>query len=177
VLAQKHTLVAWATTRAESSGRASAHLVWASQARLGESISVYHCSYLHNAYTHPTGVPANPDIHRNAQTRRIHKPRQYKLKHTTQKVLASLTWKGNKSFGSQACEHNSPRTNRGAERILKQKYEMGYLEALTERNEKEQQRRVLLATVLTWSGEQLRASLKMAENLTLTERSVWVEGE
>jgi len=54
---------------------------------------------------------------------------------------------------------------------------MGYLEALTERNEKEQQRRVLLATVLTWSGEQLRASLKMAENLTLTERSVWVEGE
>jgi len=49
---------------------------------------------------------------------------------------------------------------------------MGYWEALTERNEKEQRRRVLLATVLTWSGEQLRASLKMAENLTLAKLSV-----
>jgi len=30
LLAQKHTLVAWATTRAESSGRPSARLAWAS---------------------------------------------------------------------------------------------------------------------------------------------------
>ena len=45
----KHTLVAWATTRAESSGRASTHLAWASQARLGESIRVRHCSHLHRA--------------------------------------------------------------------------------------------------------------------------------
>ncbi|QCD79370.1 hypothetical protein DEO72_LG1g3009 [Vigna unguiculata] len=54
----KRTLVAQATTRTESSGRASAHLAWASQARLGESISVRHCSHLQIAFTHPTEVPA-----------------------------------------------------------------------------------------------------------------------
>ncbi|QCD95904.1 hypothetical protein DEO72_LG6g601 [Vigna unguiculata] len=33
---------AWATTRAGNSGRAPAHLAWASRARLGETISVRH---------------------------------------------------------------------------------------------------------------------------------------
>ncbi|QCD84476.1 hypothetical protein DEO72_LG2g4830 [Vigna unguiculata] len=45
LLAQKHTLVAWATTRAENPGRTSAHLACARQARLGETISAV--SYTH----------------------------------------------------------------------------------------------------------------------------------
>jgi len=70
----KHTLVAWATTRAESSGRASAHLAWAS---LLVFATVRTCAM------HPTEVPNNPDIHSNAQSQGIHRPRQYKLKYTS----------------------------------------------------------------------------------------------
>ena len=71
-------------------GRLSDHSrrkLWASlcTSRLGESISVCHCSHLHNAYTHPTEIPASPDIHSNSQSQRIRKPHQYKPKHTTRK--------------------------------------------------------------------------------------------
>ncbi|QCD82807.1 hypothetical protein DEO72_LG2g3148 [Vigna unguiculata] len=56
LLAQQHTLVAWATTRAENPGRTFAHFAWVRQARLGKTISVRHCSHLHNAYTRPTEI-------------------------------------------------------------------------------------------------------------------------
>jgi len=56
LLVQNHTLVTWATTRAGSPRRAPAHLAWARQAPLGETISVRHCLHLHNAYTHPTDI-------------------------------------------------------------------------------------------------------------------------
>ena len=53
-------------------------------------------------------------------------------------------------------------TNGGAERIEKQKHKMGYLETLTRKMERNNGDECGLATVLTWSKKQLRASLKMA---------------
>ena len=54
-------------------------------------------------------------------------------------------------------------TNGGAERIEKQKHEMGYLETLTgKKTKKNNGDEYGLAIVLTWSRKQLRVSLKMA---------------
>ena len=89
----KHVLVVWVTTRAESPRRTSAHLAWARQARLGETISVHHYSHLHNAYTH-TQQRFQPVrtliIVHNLKESTNHNDTSQITPH--EEVLASLTW-------------------------------------------------------------------------------------
>ena len=76
LLAQNHTLVAWATTRARNPGRAPAHLAWA---RLSVSATVRTCT----THTHTQQrFPASSTTHSNTQSQGIHKPQRYKTKYT-----------------------------------------------------------------------------------------------
>ena len=103
------------------SGRLGDHSrrkLWASQDRLGESISVCHCSHLHNAYPHPTEISKQFKrpiaVHKLKQTTNHNDTRQ-STPH--EEGLASLTW------NKLAKRPNTPSTPNPRAQQLKERME------------------------------------------------------